>query len=597
MRHCTAASRRARPVRRPRRPVRRRRPRLADRRARARHDRRRDPRCGGRARAPTGQAGRRRWHPRPSRGPMRPGTPRMLRGINDRAALDLLLEHGPLSRTRLGELTGLSKPTASQLLSRLEAADLVVASGSSRGGPGPRAQLYAVNPRAGHVAALDVTPARDAGRGRGHHRAHRRRARAPHAAATRTRRRVRRDVRPRRRRHRGRPRRQRTCTTSRSGHPVRSTRTRGACATPATCPAGTIPGLLDRLGDAAGVPVQVENDVNLAAVAELESGRARGVDDFVLLWVDEGLGAAIVIGGRLHGGVTGGAGEVGFLPLPGTPLVRDVRRGNAGAFQELAGGPAVLALARSLGIRATTAPAAVRTAHETPGAGDQLIATLGHRLAVGIAVAGRRPRPGPGRALRLRRPRRRRAPPGGGRRGARLARREPAAPGALRRTRGAGAHRRPPHRARHRSGRRLRHGPSSRQPGQRPARHQENTMIRHRLLRRRVAGTALTAALALALTACFGSSKGGANDNPNADVTITFWHGWSAPSEVAGDPGDHRRVREGQPEHPREGRRQHHRRQDQPGPARRRVHRRRTWCRRSRPTTSASSAPPTRSST
>ncbi|MGC4111580.1 MAG: MarR family transcriptional regulator [Nocardioides sp.] len=68
---------------------------------------------------------------------MKPGTPRMLRGINDRAALDLLLEHGPLSRTRLGELTGLSKPTASQLLTRLEADGLVVASGSSRGGRGP----------------------------------------------------------------------------------------------------------------------------------------------------------------------------------------------------------------------------------------------------------------------------------------------------------------------------------------------------------------------------------------------------------------------------------------------------------------------------
>ncbi len=92
--------------------------------------------------------------------PVKPGTPRMLRGINDRAALELLLEHGPLSRTRLGELTGLSKPTASQLLGRLEADGLVVASGSSHGRPGPRAQLYAVNPRAGHVAALDVTPAR-----------------------------------------------------------------------------------------------------------------------------------------------------------------------------------------------------------------------------------------------------------------------------------------------------------------------------------------------------------------------------------------------------------------------------------------------------
>jgi multiple sugar transport system substrate-binding protein len=54
----------------------------------------------------------------------------------------------------------------------------------------------------------------------------------------------------------------------------------------------------------------------------------------------------------------------------------------------------------------------------------------------------------------------------------------------------------------------------------------------HPRLRRRLAGGALSATLVMALTACFGSSQGGANDNPNADVTITFWHGWSAPSEV-----------------------------------------------------------------
>jgi len=53
-----------------------------------------------------------------------------------------------------------------------------------------------------------------------------------------------------------------------------------------------------------------------------------------------------------------------------------------------------------------------------------------------------------------------------------------------------------------------------------------------RFSRRLAAGGALTA-VALSVTGCFGSSKGGANDNPNADVTITFWHGWSAPSEVA----------------------------------------------------------------
>jgi predicted NBD/HSP70 family sugar kinase len=316
---------------------------------------------------------------------VKPGTPRMLRGINDRAALDLLLEHGPLSRTRLGELTGLSKPTASQLLSRLEADGLVVASGSSSGGPGPRAQLYAVNPRAGHVAALDVTPARIeaavadiTGRVVGEHHLRTPRRPGPDAVTH--------------------------VLTALEGAATAAGLSRSellhlAIGTPGAfdprtrrlryarhLPGWHDPDLLDRLADATGLPVQVDNDVNLAAVAELSSGRARGVDDFVLLWADEGLGAAIVIGGRLYGGETGGAGEVGFLPLPGTPLVRDVRRGNAGAFQELAGGPAVLALARSLGLRATTAPAAVRRALETPGAGDELLATLGHRLAVGIAA-------------------------------------------------------------------------------------------------------------------------------------------------------------------------------------------------------------------
>jgi multiple sugar transport system substrate-binding protein len=55
---------------------------------------------------------------------------------------------------------------------------------------------------------------------------------------------------------------------------------------------------------------------------------------------------------------------------------------------------------------------------------------------------------------------------------------------------------------------------------------------RRTTLRRRLAGSALLATLGLALTACFGSSQGGASDNPDADVTITFWHGWSAPIEV-----------------------------------------------------------------
>ncbi|WP_420903202.1 helix-turn-helix transcriptional regulator, partial [Streptomyces antimycoticus] len=85
-----------------------------------------------------------------------PGTPRVLRAMNDRAALELLAAHGPLTRTRLGELTGLSKPTASQLLTRLESVGLVRTTGNVTGRPGPNAQLYEIDPAAAHVAALAV---------------------------------------------------------------------------------------------------------------------------------------------------------------------------------------------------------------------------------------------------------------------------------------------------------------------------------------------------------------------------------------------------------------------------------------------------------
>src|SRR5262249_4179820 len=123
------------------------------------------------------------------------------------------------------------------------------------------------------------------------------------------------------------------------------------------------------------------------------------------------------------------------------------------------------------------------------------------------------------------------------RRRARLTGSDAPAARAGRRPRGAGAHRGPPHRTRGGSGRRLRHCPTPRKPGQRPARHQEITMTRpprpRRVHGRRFAVAALAATLMFALTACFGSAKGGDNDNPNAKVTITFWHGWSAPNEVA----------------------------------------------------------------
>src|SRR5262245_59746557 len=90
--------------------------------------------------------------------PRRPGTPRLLRELNGRAALDLLVAQGPLTRTQIGEHTGLSKVTASQLLSRLEERGLVEVVGEQAGGRGPNAALYGVVPSSAYVAALTVEP-------------------------------------------------------------------------------------------------------------------------------------------------------------------------------------------------------------------------------------------------------------------------------------------------------------------------------------------------------------------------------------------------------------------------------------------------------
>ncbi|RLL66808.1 ROK family transcriptional regulator [Streptomyces sp. Z26] len=279
-----------------------------------------------------------------------PGTPRVLRAMNDRAALDLLLAHGPLSRSRIGKLTGLSKPTASQLLARLEAAGLVVVTGTSEGRPGPNAQLYAVAPTAAHVAGLDVTTlgiraavADITGRTVGTYEL----PTPGRRAAADTGELVVRAV----------------DGAAKDAGLVRGDLHRVVIGTPGAFDPSTgrlryashLPGwhsptLLDELAAALPMPLAYDNDVNLAAVAEQRLGAAGGADDFLLLWNEEGMGAALVIGGRLHRGFTGGAGEVGFLPVPGTALVRNAARTGSGGYQELAGANAVLRLADELGL-------------------------------------------------------------------------------------------------------------------------------------------------------------------------------------------------------------------------------------------------------
>ncbi|MEV8330527.1 ROK family transcriptional regulator [Streptomyces niveus] len=314
--------------------------------------------------------------------------------MNDRAALDLLLAHGTLSRTRIGKLTGLSKPTASQLLARLEAAGLVVATGTTEGRPGPNAQLYAVNAGAAHAAGLDVNPQRVlaavadiTGATVGRFELPTPGRRSADGVVTQVTDALEGAV--------------KAAGLSRGdvhrvviGTPGAFDPSTGRLRYASHLPGWHSPTLLDELAAALPMPVEYENDVNLAAVAEQRLGAARGHDDFVLLWNQEGLGASLVIGGRLHRGFTGGAGEVGFLPVPGTPLVRQVVKANSGGFQELAGAQSVPRLARGLGIETPEQPYAdvaaglltkAAAGHEDDPRLAELLRLFAQRLATGLA--------------------------------------------------------------------------------------------------------------------------------------------------------------------------------------------------------------------
>jgi predicted NBD/HSP70 family sugar kinase len=322
----------------------------------------------------------------------RPGTPSLLRELNDRAALELLLTGGPMTRAQLGERTGLSKVTAAQLLGRLEERGLVQITGTRSGGRGPNAAVYAVVPSTAYVAGLHVE------------------AEVVSAGIA--------DV-------TGRMVSEVTIDPDGSQDPVALVHSAAAAAcrsagvdlarlrafvigSPGVVDPRTgdvrlavnMPlwheGVLDALRGDLGRTVIIENDANLAAGAERALGAARDTDDFALVWIGTGLGLAAVIGGRVHRGVAGAAGEIGYLPVPGVGLPENVRRPATGAFQSLVGASVVRRLAGGFGfggrsgsdvaVAAGAVTAAVTDAASGGSRGREFLDELASRVALGVAA-------------------------------------------------------------------------------------------------------------------------------------------------------------------------------------------------------------------
>ena len=362
---------------------------------------------------------------------VRPGTPSLLRELNDRAALDLLLGGEMLTRSQISEYTGVSKVTVSQMLTRLEERGLVAIAGEQAGGRGPNAALYSVVPSSAYVAGLyvesdlvsaavaDVTGRRVAevsGNPNG--------ADDPVELVGGT--------------------VERACASA--GIEVRRLSALVIGSPGVVDPrtgeprlAVNLPawheGALDALKSAWHKPVVIENDVNLAAMAERADGAAVGADDFVLVWLGVGLGLATILGGQLHRGTAGAAGEIGYLPVHGAPLHTDIRHPASGGFQSLAGGSAVRELAAKYGFAAQTPAEAVQAAlaganpaNPAPSANSANPANPASAGRRGRSVPQRTRAPGRGRGrVRLRRARP--GPGGAGRGGGPGRRHRPGGPG------------------------------------------------------------------------------------------------------------------------------------------------------------------------
>jgi predicted NBD/HSP70 family sugar kinase len=262
-------------------------------------------------------------------------TPPLLRNLNERTVLEAIRAGAPISRAEISRRSGISKPTVSLALQSLLEAGLVREATERPDGPGYGAVYFEPVAEAALVLGLDLGARFVRG------------ALCDLAGAVRARQDVELTV-------AAVPdaveaiERLRSALLNSSG--LDPDRVDGVVVgVPGVVDSGTgvlrlaenVAGLEGRpfaseLQSALGQPVTLENDINLAALGEQWQGVARGVDDFVFLSVGTGMGAGLVLGGELHRGRHGAAGEIDFALVgvdetvdPSAPQVSELASGFA----------------------------------------------------------------------------------------------------------------------------------------------------------------------------------------------------------------------------------------------------------------------------
>ena len=298
-----------------------------------------------------------------------PARPQLIRAMNEQLLLNQIRQLGSCSRADLARLSGLSKPTVSLALANVERSGLVRTAGQRTGMPGRSAVLYEISPEAGYVLGLDI----------GHE--YLRGAVADLTGEIRAKAEARCTVSSVRKRvgeltrladeicaAAGIGRAEVTQTVL--GGPGFYDQRRDAITLAGGLAGWDRPAVLAELRAAFGGNLAVENDIDAAALAEREHGHGRDFASFVFVSIGSGIGMGLVLGGQLHRGEHGAAGEIAFLPIVAGPgaagaATSEVRR--RGMLEAAGSAAAIVRAARRAGLRTRSA----RQVFAAAAAGDE----------------------------------------------------------------------------------------------------------------------------------------------------------------------------------------------------------------------------------
>ncbi|TMB99557.1 MAG: ROK family transcriptional regulator [Chloroflexi bacterium] len=133
-----------------------------------------------------------------------------------------------------------------------------------------------------------------------------------------------------------------------------------------------------------GMPVEIENDANCGALAEMTWGAGRDCSNFAYIKAATGIGAGIVVDGRLLHGASGTAGEIGHTTLDESGAL--CYCGNRGCLETVASGPAILQLVSNGRAETLTLSRVIELAAEGDVRCRRAISDAGREI--GVAVAG-----------------------------------------------------------------------------------------------------------------------------------------------------------------------------------------------------------------